>query len=241
MTQSKRVDYKMPKYRYDLHIHSALSPCADDDMTPVNIVATCSALGIDILAIADHNAIKNVEAAMEVGDVLGVTVVPAVELQTNEDLHLLCLFPDFERLEAFYKKINFTSLKNREDVFGRQLVINSDDEIVEVEESLLLTAAEISESEAHALAQRYSGICVPAHVDREAFGMLAMLGGIPHYYTAIEYSCDGENDPGLNDFFILHDSDAHTLDSIGKGVHFLDLEEPSAEALISFLENKSKK
>ena len=79
----------MAKYRYDLHIHSALSPCADDDMTPVNIVATCSALGIDILAIADHNAIKNVEAGMEVGEALGITVVPAFELQTNEDLHLL--------------------------------------------------------------------------------------------------------------------------------------------------------
>ena len=231
----------MPKYRYDLHIHSALSPCADDDMTPVNIVATCSALGIDILAVADHNAIKNVEAAIEVGDALGITVVPAFELQTNEDLHLLCLFPDFDRLEAFYKKINFTNLKNREDVFGRQLVINSDDEIVEVEECLLLTAAEISESEAYALAKRYNGICVPAHVDRDAFGMLSMLGGIPPYYTAVEYSCDGECDPGLSDFLILHDSDAHTLDSIGKGVHFLDLEEPSAEALISFLENKSKK
>ena len=82
---------------------------------------------------------------------------------------------------------------------------------------------------------------MPAHVDRDAFGMLSMLGGIPPYYTAVEYSCDGECDPGLSDFLILHDSDAHTLDSIGKGVHFLDLEEPSAEALISFLENKSKK
>ena len=89
----------MAKYRYDLHIHSALSPCADDDMTPVNIVATASALGIDIIAIADHNAIRNVEAAMEVGEALGVTVVPAFELQTNEDLHLLCLFPDFNLLE----------------------------------------------------------------------------------------------------------------------------------------------
>lgn len=231
----------MAKYRYDLHIHSALSPCADDDMTPVNIVATCSALGIDILAIADHNAIKNVEAGMEVGEALGITVVPAFELQTNEDLHLLCLFPDFDRLRAFHKKINFTDLKNREDIFGRQLVINSDDEIVEVEDSLLLTSAEISESEAYALALRYGGVCVPAHVDRDSFGMIAMLGGIPPYYHAVEYSCDGDNAHEVDDIFILHDSDAHTLDSIGKGVHFIDLEEPTAEALISFLINKSKK
>lgn len=231
----------MAKYRYDLHIHSALSPCADDDMTPVNVVATCSALGIDIMAIADHNAIKNVEAALEVGEALGITVVPAFELQTNEDLHLLCLFSDFDRLRAFHKKINFTDLKNREDIFGRQLVINSDDEIVEIEESLLLTSAEISESEAYALALRYGGVCVPAHVDRDSFGMIAMLGAIPPYYSAVEYSCDGDNAHEVEDIFILHDSDAHTLDSIGKGVHFIDLEEPTAEALISFLINKSKK
>lgn len=227
----------MAKYRYDLHIHSALSPCADDDMTPVNIVATCSALGIDILAVADHNAIKNVEASMEVGEALGITVVPAFELQTNEDLHLLCLFPDFERLKAFHEEIKFTDLKNREDIFGRQLVINSDDEVVEVEESLLLTSANISECEAHDLALRYGGVCVPAHVDREAFGMIAMLGGIPSYYKAVEYSCDGNNEHNAEGVFILHDSDAHTLDSIGKGVHFIDLEEPSAKALIDFLTN----
>ena len=82
---------------------------------------------------------------------------------------------------------------------------------------------------------------MPAHVDRDSFGMIAMLGGIPPYYHAVEYSCDGDNAHEVDDIFILHDSDAHTLDSIGKGVHFIDLEEPTAEALISFLINKSKK
>ncbi|MBR3685799.1 MAG: PHP domain-containing protein [Clostridia bacterium] len=227
----------MAKYRYDLHIHSTLSPCGDDDMTPVNIVATASVLGLDIIAIADHNAIKNVEAAMEVGEVLGVTVVPAFELQTNEDIHLLCLFPDFDRLEAFHKKINFTDLKNREDIFGKQLVVNSDDEVVEVEESMLLACAEISEQEAYALARRYGGVCVPAHIDRDAFGMLSMLGGIPPYYKAVECSCDGGELPQTEGLFVLHDSDAHTLVSIGKGVHFLDLPSPTPQALIDLLVN----
>ena len=226
----------MPKYRYDLHIHSALSPCADDDMTPVNIVATASALGIDIVAIADHNAIRNVEAAMEVGEALGVTVVPAFELQTNEDLHLLCLFPDFNLLEEFHKKINFTSINNREEIFGRQLVINSDDEVVAIEPSMLLMAAEISECEAQALAKRYMGVCVPAHIDRDSYGMLSVLGAIPEYYKTREFSCDGKGEPqGLEDVLVIRDSDAHTLDSIGRGVHFLELPEPTPQALISLL------
>lgn len=230
----------MAKYRYDLHIHSTLSPCGDDDMTPVNIVATASAIGLDIIAIADHNAIKNVEYAMEVGEVLGVTVVPAFELQTNEDIHLLCLFPDCERLKAFHDKIKFTDLKNRAEIFGRQLVVNSDDEIVEEECSLLLAGAEISEHEAYDLARNYGGICVPAHVDREAFGMIGVLGSIPTYYKVVECSLDGGALPDLKDLFVLHDSDAHTLVSIGKGEHFIELEEPTPQALIDFLVNISK-
>ncbi len=230
----------MSKYRYDLHLHSALSPCADDDMTPVNIVATASALGIDIVAIADHNAIANVEAAMEIGEALGVTVVPAFELQTNEDLHLLCLLPTLEKLREFYGAISFTTLKNREDIFGRQLIVNSDDEIVGKEDRLLLTGANISEHEAQELIKEYGGVCVPAHVDRDSFGMIAVLGDIPSYYKAVEYSCDGENAPNLKEVFILHSSDAHTLDSIGRGTHFLELSAPTAVALINLLENKGK-
>jgi len=47
---------------YDLHIHSALSPCASDDMTPNNIVNMCVLKGLDIIAVTDHNSARNVEA-----------------------------------------------------------------------------------------------------------------------------------------------------------------------------------
>lgn len=94
----------MAKILYDLHIHSALSPCADNDMTPVNIGAMSSAKGLQIIAVADHNAIANVAAAREVGEALDVIVVPAVELQTQEDVHILCLFETFENLQGFLTK-----------------------------------------------------------------------------------------------------------------------------------------
>ena len=45
------------KVRYDFHIHSGLSPCADKDMTPCNIVGFAAVSGLDMVAIADHNAI----------------------------------------------------------------------------------------------------------------------------------------------------------------------------------------
>ena len=93
----------MTKILYDLHIHSALSPCADNDMTPVNIGAMSSAKGLQIIAVADHNAIANVAAAREVGEALDVIVVPAVELQTQEDVHILCLSDSKLTPRWFYK------------------------------------------------------------------------------------------------------------------------------------------
>ena len=99
----------MTKILYDLHIHSALSPCADNDMTPVNIGAMSSAKGLQIIAVADHNAIANVAAAREVGEALDVIVVPAVELQTQEDVHILCLFETFENLQSFFDERKFSA------------------------------------------------------------------------------------------------------------------------------------
>ena len=58
----------MGLYRYDLHIHSALSPCAEKDMTPVTIVGLAKANGLDFVAVSDHNSIKNVEVAIRAGE-----------------------------------------------------------------------------------------------------------------------------------------------------------------------------
>ena len=85
------------KIKYDLHVHSALSPCADNDMTPVNVVAYAKLNGLDMVAISDHNAIGNVEVALKAGEAFGITVVPAIEVQTLEDIHILCLFKKVKR------------------------------------------------------------------------------------------------------------------------------------------------
>ncbi len=224
------------KYLYDLHIHSALSPCADNDMTPVNIVAYAAAMGLEIIAISDHNSASNVRAAMEVGEALSVTVVPAVELQTNEDIHVLCYFPDADSLEAFLAEIPFAPISNRPDVFGEQLIVNSDDEIIGKEERLLLTAADISEVDVRKAALRFGGVAVPAHVDRLAFGMVAVLGAVPDEYTAVELAEQGD-EAGFPGKHVLRSSDAHTLEDIGKRRCFIELEERSAAALCRLIKN----
>ncbi len=231
------------KIKYDFHIHSALSPCADDDMTPANIVGVAKLNGLDMIAIADHNAIKNVQVAMEIGKYYEVEVVPAFELQTSEDLHLLCLFSCFEDLQAFHKQIEFFQIKNKPEIYGNQFVIDEDDNVIEVEENLLLTSAKISSSEVPALIEKHNGIAIPAHVDREANGMVAILGSVTDEYFAIELSnraTANEIECYSKKYRLIVDSDAHTLDQIGSESE-LELEECSAKALISYLKKKIAK
>lgn len=226
------------KICYDLHIHSALSPCADDNMTPVNIVAAASASGIEMMAVADHNAVANVAAAMEVGEALGVTVVPAFELQTLEDIHFLCLFEKYRELTDFYNSLKFTNRKNMPSLYGEQLIINSDDEITGREKRLLASAADISEPELLPLIKKYNGIAVPAHIDREANGIIAILGGIPDCYTAVELSadCDDETlEKYKKKYRVICDSDSHTLDTVGENKHIIELTDNSAKALLCYI------
>ena len=78
----------------DLHLHSCLSPCGDNDMTPYNLVNMAKLLGYDMIALTDHNSCLNCESAMKVGDSIGLTVVPGMELCTAEEIHCVCLnFP----------------------------------------------------------------------------------------------------------------------------------------------------
>lgn len=227
------------KLRYDLHIHSALSPCADDEMTPCNIAGFAALDGIDIIAVSDHNAIGNVKSVMAAGMAYGVTVVPAMELQTAEDIHILCLFPCYEDLEGFYNSIKFPFVENRPDIFGNQLLMDEDDCVVGTEQRLLLNSSLISSSEVKALADGFNGVAVPAHIDRDENGMIAILGAVTDEFTAVELSARA-SDSMFSQYMskysgkVLVDSDAHTLSDIrGKGI--IDLPSASAADLIAFL------
>jgi len=125
-------------YDHDLHIHSALSPCGDEDMTPNNIVNMAYIKGLDIIAITDHNSCKNARAVMKAGKGV-IKVVPGMEVTTSEEVHTLCLFPDIESAEDMgeFVRMHMTGVKNQPEIFGRQLIMNAEDEIVGEEEELL--------------------------------------------------------------------------------------------------------
>ena len=103
------------KYYYDLHLHSCLSPCGDMDMTPNNIVNMAKLLGLDVIALTDHNTSLNCKAAMEVGQEVGLVVIPGMELTTSEDIHAVCLFPTLEQAIDWNDYVDEKRIKIKED------------------------------------------------------------------------------------------------------------------------------
>lgn len=225
------------RIKYDLHIHSALSPCADDNMTPSNIVGFAKLQGLDAVAIADHNAIANVKVAMDVGDAFDVVVVPAMELQTAEDIHVLCLFEKFEDLQSFYNCINFADIQNRAEIFGEQLILDEDDNIRGKEQRMLLVASGVSVEEVVSLAKQHNGIAVAAHIDREENGMVAILGTVTEDFSVVEISATATKQiqcytTGRK---VITNSDAHTLEDIGVADGELEVVERSAKGILQAL------
>ena len=225
------------RIKYDLHIHSALSPCADDNMTPSNIVGFAKLQGLDAVAIADHNAIANVKVAMDVGDAFDVVVVPAMELQTAEDIHILCLFESLENLQSFYNSIHFADIQNRAEIFGEQLILDEDDNVLGKEQRMLLVASGVSVEEVVSLAKQHNGIAVAAHIDREENGMVAILGTVTEDFFVVEISATATKQiqcytTGRK---VITNSDAHTLEDIGVADGELEVVERSAKGILQAL------
>ena len=164
----------IPLY-YDLHIHSCLSPCGDDDMTPANIVGMAAVKGLDVIALTDHNSCRNCPAAIYHGEKYGVTVIPGMELTTQEEVHVICLFPTLDdalRFDALiYEKL--LPFPNREDIFGKQQIMDERDEVTGTVKNLLINATSISFDDVFPLVGSFQGIAYPAHVPRACSPILA--------------------------------------------------------------------
>ena len=160
------------------------------DMTPNNITGMAALLGLDVIALTDHNTCLNCEAAIEAGKRNGVLVIPGMELTTSEDIHAVCLFPTLEHALNWseYVDNHRIKVKNRPDIYGRQVIMNSVDEEIGEIEHLLLPATEISIMNAHSLVEDFGGICYPAHIDRDSYSILSVLGEIDPYsgFTTVE-------------------------------------------------------
>lgn len=238
------------KVYYDLHIHSCLSPCADEDMTPNNIVNMAMIKGLDLIAVADHNATHNLPAVMAVAKKRDILVIPAMELQTAEEVHLLCLFKSYEAIRRFQAEVDqrLLGIPNHVKKFGSQVVMNELDEPVAELPQALIFSTQLSFEEALHLVRQLEGIVLPAHINRQANGVLAVLGFIPPEanFTAVEISSDEAGSQFLEQYKdrgkyqIIRNSDAHQLMSISEREHYFDIEERSIEAVFDYLMKRMK-
>ena len=233
------------KIQYDLHLHSCLSPCGSDDMTPYNLVNMAALLGFDMIAVTDHNSCLNAQAAMEAGKQAGVTVVPGMELCTAEEAHMVCLFPTLEDALQFQVYVDGQSfeIKNRPDIYGNQLIMGEGDILMGEEPRLLLNATKITAQKAAHIVRLFHGAAFPAHIDRDSFSLLSSLGFIPEdaEFSAVEITASGDvknllaAHPELEGKILLLDSDAHYLENMRDPGPWLDLPENSADCLIAVL------
>lgn len=236
----------MTEYTYDLHIHSCLSPCGSNDMTPNNLVGMAAVMGLDIIAITDHNTCKNAPAVLAVAEEAGILAVPGMELCTAEEAHVVCLFETLEGAMEFDRYIynSMPHIPNRAEIFGEQLVLDADDQLAGTLEDLLLAASYLGADEVKALCGQYGGTAFPAHVDRDSFSVIASLGSIPPEagFTVAEVTreCDLEalraQYPELQAMGIVRDSDSHYLDTLASSQAMkIALPERSAKALLDAL------
>ena len=235
----------MSRYLCDLHIHSCLSPCGDEDMTPGNIVGMALLNGLNIVALTDHNSTANCPAFYSIARAHGIIPIAGMELTTAEDIHVVCLFRDLESamdFGAFVDQRRF-KIQNQPEIFGRQIIVDDNDDPVGEEEFLLINASYLSLEDAYREVTSRGGVCYPAHIDRSSSGIIAMLGDFPPEppFTAFELndiaslaSCR-EKHPILTEQGLRHvaSSDAHYLTDISEDGFAMEIEdEPYSSDLV---------
>jgi len=203
-------------------------------MIPPLIVQVALELNINLIAITDHNSTGNIRAVMEAAQGTDLTVLPGMELQTREEVHLLCLFETLEQAETWQKVVDsaLPERPNNPDFFGEQFIVDATGDFIRREERLLLVSAEIGLDEAAVQVHALGGLAIPAHVDRKAFSLIANLGLIPPGFEALEISRHLKPTeaaicyPQLRGYPLIQSGDVHRLDEF-LGVCEFDIEAPT--------------
>lgn len=233
----------MNRYFYDLHLHSCLSPCGDDDMTPNNIAGMAAIKGLNIIALTDHNTCKNCPAFFEACKKQGIVPVPGMELTTSEDIHMVCLFDSLETAMDFDSTVQQKRIliPNRTDIFGEQLIMDGEDNVIGSEEHMLTNGTTLSVDDVYDMVTGMGGVCYPAHIDRQSNGIVSVLGAFPEEppFSAAEYHDGGKREeyegkyPILKNKTAVVSSDAHYLWDMNEAENsFMIEDEPYSSTLV---------
>jgi 3',5'-nucleoside bisphosphate phosphatase len=217
----------------ELHVHTVLSPCAEVEMIPPLIVQEALQKNIRIIAITDHNATANIGAVQKAAEGTGLVVLPGMEVQTREEVHALCLFDTLEQAEQWQVQVSaaLPFFQNDPDHFGEQFVVDETGEFIRRETQLLLTSTSLSFDDAWKQVNALGGLFIPAHIDRQAFGLLANLGFVPPHIPieALEVSrhlrpaLAREKYPQIKGYPLIQSGDVHRLEEyLGLNEFFIE-------------------
>jgi predicted metal-dependent phosphoesterase TrpH len=205
----------------DFHIHSTVSPCASLLMSPKSIVIAAQAKGLSLISLTDHNSTRNCPTFFSLCKKAGLFCLGGAEVTTREECHVLCLFEELGTVMEFgkYAEAHLPDVRNQPEIFGDQVYVNEQDEILGHVEKYLGNATTISFYDLCREVKARGGLVIPAHVDRLVFGLISQLGFIPPepIVDALEVyhaSCSAVN-LGQHPYALVSSSDAHLPQDIG--------------------------
>ena len=240
----------MKSYLADLHVHTVLSPCADIEMIPPLIVEEAIRRKINLIAITDHNSSANIQSVQQAALGTDLVVLAGMELQTREEVHVLCLFDSHEQVNEWQQMIDkcLPPIENRPDYFGEQFVVDATGDFIRREPRLLITSSSLTFDDACQKVHNLGGLFIPAHIDRPAFGLLANLGMVPTevQVNALELSRHVQIDqilskyPQVASYTLIQDGDVHRLVEF-MGVNEFQLKAPTlAEIQLAFQKSNGR-
>lgn len=228
------------EFHADLHIHTCLSPCASLDLSPRNIIARAKFRGLDVIAVTDHNTARNVQVVMRLGEKGGIKVIPGMEVQSREEIHLLTLLPDWPAAQSWAEEVSrsLPDLNNDPLVFGDQPIVDEDGNILDFEPRLLLNSLGLAAEEIIRRVAERGGVTIPSHFDRSSFSLISQLGFIPPDMPLEALETGRSRFPyadvwreGPRTFPLISCSDAHRPEEIGTGRTVFLMAEPSLNEL----------
>lgn len=215
----------LKKYAADLHIHTCLSPCASNEMIPPNILNMAKLLGTNIIGICDHNSAKNVKSVLDASkDYNDILVLPGMEVQSVEEVHMLCFYENLNKLEVWQDFVyaHLPKRKNNPEIFGSQLIIDKKGSVLQNEDRLLLTSTNLTVDQVSKKVRELDGLLIPAHIDKKSFSLLGQLGFVPENIEidALEISKNisrkncRKRFPFVASYNLIKSSDAHRLEEM---------------------------
>jgi 3',5'-nucleoside bisphosphate phosphatase len=227
----------MKKFKADLHIHTVLSPCADLEMTPKNIVKKAREAGLNLIGITDHNSTRNARLVKKIAEREGIFTLTGAEVTTREEVHCLVFFEQEDQLNRFQQFLddNLIRIPNPDGHFGYQPVVDEQERVIELIPWFLSAALHASIQEVQQIVSDLKGLFIPAHVDRPANGLFSQLGFIPpglkcdafglSRYGSVKDVEEQHHLEGKITF--IRNSDAHFLKQIGEIYTVFNMEEMS--------------